>query len=104
MFVAGHTAPVHVRFYTDRDTQQPHIYGHGVTEAEVLDVLRRPIENRAGSQDSRVLIGRSSAGRFLRVIVVFDSDGEGVFVITAFPLAGKPLAALRRRMRRRGSK
>jgi hypothetical protein len=26
---------------------------------------------------------RSSAGRFLRVIVVFESDGEGVFLITS---------------------
>jgi len=93
---------VNVRFYIDPESEQPHIYGHGVTEEEVLDVLRRPLENRAGSGNSRVLIGRTSAGRFLRAIVSFDSDGEGVFVITAFQVTGKPLMALRRRLRRRG--
>ena len=93
---------MNVRFYIDPDTEQPHIAGHGVTEEEVFDVLRRPLENRAGSGDSRVLIGRTSAGRFLRVILAFDDDGEGVFVITAFQITGKPLTALRRRLRRRG--
>jgi hypothetical protein len=31
-----------VRFYVDRETGLPHIYNHGVTEAEVLQVLRKP--------------------------------------------------------------
>ena len=29
-----------LRFYEDPDTGQPHIYGHGVTEREVGEVLR----------------------------------------------------------------
>ena len=37
-----------------------------------------------------------------RVIVSFDSDGDGVFVITAFEVQGKPLKAFGRRLRRRG--
>ena len=93
---------MNIRFYIDPDTQQPHIYGHGVSESEVLDVLWRPLDSRAGAGDSRVLIGRTRAGRVLRAIVSFDSDGEGVFVITAFEIQGKPLKALRRRLRRRG--
>lgn len=28
------------RYYLDPETQQPHIYGHGVTEAKVEQVLR----------------------------------------------------------------
>lgn len=91
-----------VRFNIDPDTEQPHIYGHGVSESKVLDVLWQPLENRAGSEGSRVLIGRTRAGRVLRVIVSFDNDGEGVFVITAFEVEGKSLKALRRRLRRRG--
>jgi len=59
---------MNVRFNIDPDTDQPHIYGHGVTEDDVLDVLKRPIENRAGSGDSRVLLGRTRVGRFLRAI------------------------------------
>ena len=38
-----------VRYYHDPETGQPHIYGHGVTEAEVEYVLRRPGEDRPGS-------------------------------------------------------
>jgi hypothetical protein len=49
-----------------------------------------------------VLVGKTWSGRFLRVIVAFDDDGQGCFVITAFDLTGKPRKALRRRMRRRG--
>ena len=91
-----------VRYYLDADTGLPHIAGHGVSEEEVEDVLSRPAEDRPGSGDSRVLIGRTRAGRRLKVICVPDEEGEGVFVITAFELTGKPLAAFRRRMRRRG--
>ena len=31
-----------VRYFRDPDTGLPHIYNHGVTEAEVLQVLRKP--------------------------------------------------------------
>ena len=35
---------MNLRFYIDPETDAPHIYRHGVDEAEVEDVLRRPIE------------------------------------------------------------
>ena len=38
-----------IRFYLDPDTQQPHIYGHGVTEAEVEEVFRNAGEDLPGS-------------------------------------------------------
>ena len=41
-------------------------------------------------------------GRFLRVVYVPDQVGDGVFVVTAYPLAGRQLKAFRRRKRRRG--
>lgn len=44
-------------------------------------------------------IGRTEAGRYLRVIYV--PEPGGVFVITAYELKGKPLFAYRRRMRKR---
>jgi len=35
-----------IRFYLDPETDQPHIYDHGVTEDEVGQVLRRSGEDR----------------------------------------------------------
>jgi hypothetical protein len=90
-----------VRFYTDPATGRPHIYGHQVDEDEVEDVLERPAEDRPGREGSRVAVGQTRAGRYLRVIYVPDPEPDSVFVITAYELRGKPLAAFRRRRRRR---
>ena len=91
-----------LRFYIDRDTGLPHIHNHGVREDEVEQVLRRPGEDRPGKENSRVAIGRTEAGRYLRVIYVPDPEPDSGFVITACELAGKPLTAYRRRCRKRG--
>ena len=88
-----------IRFYLDPATGMPHIHGHDVDEDEVADVLGRPGEDRAGPDGSRVALGQTRAGRYLRVIYVPESTG--VFVITAYELRGKPLLAYRRRRRRR---
>jgi hypothetical protein len=93
-----------IRFFIDPDTDLPHIEGHGVSEDEVEDVLRRPMENLPGRQNSRIVIGRTRAGRILKIVSVPDDDGVGVFVVTAFDLRGKPLRAFMRRMRRRGER
>lgn len=90
-----------VRYYIDPETERPHIYGHGVAEREVEDVLRRPMEDRPGREGSRVALGRTQAGRYLRVIYVPDGVPDSVFVITAYQLGPKALRALRRRRRRR---
>ncbi len=88
-----------VRFYLDPATGLPHIYKHGLREDEVRDALAAPREDRAGREGSRVAIGRTQAGRYLRVVYV--PEPGGMFVITAYELAGKPLAAYRRRQRKR---
>jgi len=93
-----------VRYYLDPDTGQPHVYNHGVEEPEVEYVLGRPGEDRAGAKGSRVAIGRTEAGRHLRVIYVPDPEPDSVFVITAYEFTGKALAAYRRRRRRKGRK
>jgi len=59
-------------------------------------------EDRPGRIGSRVAIGQIRSGRYLRVIYVPDLKPDSVFVITAYELAGKPLAAYRRRRRRKG--
>ena len=89
-----------LRFYTDPETGQPHIYKHGIREEEVEDVLARPGEDRPGREGSRVAIGQTRAGKYLRVIYVPDPEPGSVFVITAYDLTGKPLKAHRRRVRR----
>jgi hypothetical protein len=83
------------------ETQLPHIYGHNVEEAEVEEVLVSPGEDRPGREGSRVAIGKTSAGRYLRVIYVPDPVPNSVFVVTAYELAGKSLVAYRRRRRRK---
>ena len=90
-----------VRYYIDPETNEPHIYGHNVNESEVEQVLVRPLEDRPGRDDSRVAIGQTQAGRYLRVIYVPDPAPGSIFVITAYELGPRALWALRRRRRRR---
>ncbi len=89
-----------VRFYIDPETDDLHIYGHGVQESEVIEVLARPLEDRPGREGSRVAVGRTRAGRFLRIIYVPDPSPGSMFVITAYDLGPKAKRALRRRRRR----
>jgi hypothetical protein len=89
-----------LRFYVDPTTGWPHVYHHQVDETEVEDGLRKPGEDRAGSGGSRVAIGQTRAGRYLKVIYVPDPEPDSVFVITAYELRGKPLTAYRRRRRK----
>ena len=91
-----------IRFYIERETGEPHVLSHGVDEDEVADILESPSEDRPGREGARIAIGRTSGGRYLRVIYVPDREPDQVFVITAYELRGKPLTAFRRRMRRRG--
>jgi len=95
---------MNIRFYRDPDTDEPHIYGHDVDEDEVADVLESPGEDRPGREGSRVAVGQTRAGRYLRVIYVPDPEPGSVFVITAYDLQGKPLIAYRRRRRRKGKR
>ena len=56
-----------VRYYRDPVTGLPHIYDHGVTEAEVEWVLTRPGEDGLSSGGTRQSIGQSPAGRYLHM-------------------------------------
>jgi hypothetical protein len=95
---------MNIRFHIDPETGAPHIYGHGVDEDEVAEVLASPGEDRPGREGARVTIGKTRSGRYLRVIYVPDPEPDSVFVITAYELPGKPLTAYRRRHRRRGKR
>jgi len=92
---------LNARFYIDPVTRLPHIQNHQVDEAEAIDVLEKPGEDRAGREGSRIALGRTASGRYLRVIYVPDPEPDSVFVITAYDLTGKPLAAYRRRRKKK---
>lgn len=88
-----------IRLFIDPDTGEPHLFRHAVSAEEVEDILVRPIEDRPGREGSRVAVGQSRAGRYLRVIYVPDPSPDSVFVITAYELGEKTKRALRRRRR-----
>lgn len=92
---------MHIRYYLDEETGQPHLYRHGLSEEEVEDVLARPGEDRPGREGARIAMGQTRSGRYLRVVYVPDPEPESVFVITGYELRGKPLVAYKRRVRRR---
>ena len=86
-----------LRFYLDPATSEPHIYRHNVQEDEVEEVLSRPMEDRPGRDQSRIALGQTDAGRYLRVIYVPDPAPDSVFIVTAYepgPKAGNPLARI----------
>ncbi|HVT15921.1 MAG TPA: DUF4258 domain-containing protein [Thermoanaerobaculia bacterium] len=91
-----------LRFFVDPETGAPHIWNHGVAEDEVEAILRQPGEDRRGSDNSRVAIGQTPAGRYLRVVYVRDPDPQSFFVVTAYELSGQPLTAYQRRKRKKG--
>ena len=74
---------------------------YAVDEDEVEEVLRTPGEDRPGREGSRVAIGQTRAGRYLRVIYVPDPEPDSIFVIPAYQVTGKPLMAYRRRRRKK---
>lgn len=55
-----------IRYYLDPSTGEPHIFRHAVAEEEVADVLEAPGEDRPGREGTRVAIGQTRAGRYLR--------------------------------------
>ncbi len=73
---------MNIRFYLDPSTGQPHIIEHGIDENEVEEVLETPGEDRPGRDGSRVAVGQTRAGRYLRVIYVPDPEPDSVFVVT----------------------
>ena len=55
-----------------------------VGESEVIDVLEKPDEDRPGSEGSRIALGQTGSGRYLRVAYVPGTEPDSVFVIKAF--------------------
>ena len=64
-------------------TGAPHNYNHEAAEEEVIEVLEKPGEDRAGREGSRIALGQTASGRYLRVIYVPDREPDSVFAITS---------------------
>ena len=93
---------VKIRFYIETQNGEPHIHNHGVFEDEVEEVFLSGLgQDRVSREGSRMLMGQTEAGRYLRIIYSPDPEPDSVFVITAYELKGKPLAGFKRRQRRR---
>jgi hypothetical protein len=88
-----------IEFYVDPVTQQLHIYNHNVSEQEVFEVLieGNPLRTK-GRGNTRIAFGQTLEGRYLAVVYA-PKNNRTYFVITAYELDGKPLAAFRRRRR-----
>ena len=90
-----------IRYHIDLKTGLPHIYEHNVAEREVEDVLGQPLQDIRGRENSRIAIGQTGEGRYLRVIYVPDPVPNSVFVITAYELGSKAKRAIRRRKKKK---
>ena len=90
-----------IRYYIDPTTGLAHIYQHGITEDEVEEILDNPSQDLRGTNNSRLAIGQTAAGRYLKVIYTVDPLPDSVFVITAYELRPKAKRALRRRARKK---
>ena len=90
-----------IRYHINPTTGLPHIHDHFVSENEVEDILCRPLQDIRGRDDSRVAIGQTGEGRYLKVIYVPDPTPDSVFVITAYELGPKAKRAIRRKRRKK---
>jgi hypothetical protein len=90
-----------LRFWNDPETGLPHIYDHGITEEEVQQVMSRTGEEFPGRDQSRIRLGQTAAGRYLKIVYVPDAGRTSAFVVTAFELSSKAKHAFRRRQRRK---
>jgi hypothetical protein len=83
----------------DPVSDMPHIWNHDVSETEVAEIHDDPIEDRPGRQGTRIALGKTHGGRFLRIVYSRSPDRQAAFVITAYVPAPRVIHALRRRMR-----
>lgn len=75
-----------------------HIARHGVTLDEVREaILYRPFWTTAGKNDSILVYGQTSAGRYLFIVVV--DDGGLAFVVTARDMTDREKRTFQRKAR-----
>jgi hypothetical protein len=90
-----------IRFYRDAESGLPHCLDHGVDDREVIEVFTNAPLRLCGRGGAYFALGQTDTGRYLKIIYRMHQGGV-IFVITAYDLRGKALAAYRRRRRRKG--
>jgi len=90
-----------LRFFVDPDNGQLEITKHGVSEEEVHDVFESPDDDLSSRNGTRALYGRTSGGRWLKVIYTEADEHGEYFVLTAYPPTPRAIKALRRRLRKK---
>jgi hypothetical protein len=80
-----------IKFYIDPETQQPHIYEHGVTEQEARQVIMRAVDDFQGKKGARIALGQTAAGRYLQVVYVRDKEPDSLLVINRLRPQGQSL-------------
>jgi hypothetical protein len=79
------------------EDSESHIARHGVSTTEVEDVLySRPRLLHPGRDDTTMVFGRTTDGRYLVVVVSVSTDGLD-FVVTARDMTDNERRAFRRR-------
>lgn len=92
---------MNIRYHLNPVTGEPHIYDHNVSEQDIEDVLENWPEDRSGKGGTRVALGQTSSGRYLKIVYRHRLDDDAIFVIAAFDLRGKALKGYKRRRRRK---
>lgn len=78
-----------IRYYIDPATGLPHIYEHGISEIEIEEVLDNPTQDLRGQNHSRIAIGQTETGRYLKVVYAIDPRPDSVFVNNGVRVASK---------------
>jgi hypothetical protein len=68
---------------------------------KLLMFSRNPVRIARGAKDPRIALGQTAFGRYPRVVYVPDPEPDSVFIITAWELTGRPLAAYRNRRKKK---
>ena len=92
---------MHIRFYRDPDTGEPHILRPWRDGSGGFSGASTVRAKTCRPPTGAMALGQTAGGRYFRVIYVPDPEPDSVFVVTAYELRGKPLTAYRRRQRRR---
>jgi uncharacterized DUF497 family protein len=75
---------------------------HGVTMAEVNEVLAGRHRESPGRKASTIITGQTRAGRYLLIVAIEDGDDgddELAFIVTARPMTEREKRAFKRSMR-----
>jgi uncharacterized protein len=79
---------------------EDHIARHGVTMAEVNEVLAGRHRESPGREASTIITGQTQAGRYLLIVAVTDSDDSDdlAFIVTARPMTEREKRTFKRSM------